>query len=100
MAFSTSSLTTDAGRSTTSPAAIWFARSAGRRMILDITNVKRRAELSSALRTEGCHAIVRSAQLQLRAPLIPHFDGERGLRGGEARHRHSIGRRAHVIEAD
>src|SRR4051794_3267702 len=31
MAFSTSSLTTDAGRSTTSPAAIWLARSAGRR---------------------------------------------------------------------
>src|SRR6188768_2191950 len=30
IAFSTSSLTTDAGRSTTSPAAIWFARSAGR----------------------------------------------------------------------
>ena len=28
-AFSTSSLTTDAGRSTTSPAAIWFARTAG-----------------------------------------------------------------------
>ena len=30
-AFSTSSLTTDAGRSTTSPAAIWFARWSGRR---------------------------------------------------------------------
>src|SRR2546426_12783344 len=36
MAFSTSSLTTDAGRSTTSPAAIWFARSGGRRLILPI----------------------------------------------------------------
>ena len=34
MAFSTSSLTTDAGRSTTSPAAIWLARSDGRRLIL------------------------------------------------------------------
>src|SRR3954470_22689836 len=33
MAFSTSSLTTDAGRSTTSPAAIWFARSGARRWI-------------------------------------------------------------------
>src|SRR4029450_6328305 len=33
IAFSTSSLTTEAGRSTTSPAAIWFARSAGRRLI-------------------------------------------------------------------
>src|SRR4029453_4358729 len=32
MAFSTSSLTTDAGRSTTSPAAIWLARSGGRRV--------------------------------------------------------------------
>ncbi len=30
-AFSTSSLTTEAGRSTTSPAAIWFARCTGRR---------------------------------------------------------------------
>ncbi len=30
-AFSTSSLTTEAGRSITSPAAIWFARSGGRR---------------------------------------------------------------------
>jgi hypothetical protein len=29
--FSTSSLTTAAGRSTTSPAAIWFASSGGRR---------------------------------------------------------------------
>src|SRR5213594_929534 len=36
MAFSTSSLTTDAGRSTTSPAAIWFARSAGRRSISEL----------------------------------------------------------------
>src|SRR5205814_8834910 len=36
IAFSTSSLTTDAGRSTTSPAAIWFARSAGRRVIFPI----------------------------------------------------------------
>src|SRR5262245_36305328 len=34
MAFSTSSLTTEAGRSTTSPAAIWLARSDGRRAIL------------------------------------------------------------------
>src|SRR5687767_3706246 len=33
IAFSTSSFTTDAGRSTTSPAAIWLERSAGRRMI-------------------------------------------------------------------
>ena len=32
-AFSTSSLTTDAGRSTTSPAAIWFARTAERVLI-------------------------------------------------------------------
>ena len=32
-AFSTNSLTTDAGRSTTSPAAIWFASSVGRRLI-------------------------------------------------------------------
>ncbi len=31
MAFSTSSFTTEAGRSTTSPAAIWLARSGGRR---------------------------------------------------------------------
>src|SRR3990167_4710772 len=36
IAFSTSSLTTDAGRSTTSPAAIWFARSGGRRLIVPI----------------------------------------------------------------
>src|SRR4029077_2958800 len=35
-AFSTSSLTTLAGRSTTSPAAIWFARSPGRRRIRPI----------------------------------------------------------------
>src|ERR1044071_3322479 len=34
MAFSTSSLTIEAGRSMTSPAAIWFARSAGSRLIL------------------------------------------------------------------
>src|SRR5436189_4150146 len=34
IAFSTSSLTTEAGRSTTSPAAIWLARSAGKRAIL------------------------------------------------------------------
>src|SRR5256885_10767551 len=34
IAFSTSSLTMEAGRSTTSPAAIWLARSAGRRLIL------------------------------------------------------------------
>src|SRR4051812_32371335 len=34
MAFSTSSLTMEAGRSTTSPAAIWLARSDGRRLIL------------------------------------------------------------------
>src|SRR5438034_8607431 len=34
MAFSTSSLTIDAGRSTTSPAAIWLARSDGSRLIL------------------------------------------------------------------
>src|SRR3954464_6647181 len=33
MAFSTSSLTTEAGRSTTSPAAIWFARSLASRAI-------------------------------------------------------------------
>src|SRR5204863_5470005 len=33
-AFSTSSLTTEAGRSTTSPAAIWLARSGGSRWIL------------------------------------------------------------------
>src|SRR3981189_2529463 len=33
MAFSTSSFTTEAGRSTTSPAAIWLARSAGSRVI-------------------------------------------------------------------
>src|SRR5262245_27752326 len=33
MPFSTSSLTTEAGRSTTSPAAIWLARSTERRMI-------------------------------------------------------------------
>ena len=33
-AFSTSSLTTEAGRSTTSPAAIWLARWTGRRWIL------------------------------------------------------------------
>src|SRR5829696_6805151 len=32
-AFSTSSLTTEAGRSTTSPAAIWFTRSDGRTWI-------------------------------------------------------------------
>jgi hypothetical protein len=31
IAFSISSLTTEAGRSTTSPAAIWFARSGGSR---------------------------------------------------------------------
>src|SRR5690242_19303536 len=34
MAFSTSSFTIDAGRSTTSPAAIWLAMSAGSRLIL------------------------------------------------------------------
>src|SRR5947208_7929269 len=34
IAFSTSSLTIEAGRSTTSPAAIWLARSAGSRLIL------------------------------------------------------------------
>src|SRR5205085_6449415 len=34
IAFSTSSLTMEAGRSTTSPAAIWLARSAGSRLIL------------------------------------------------------------------
>jgi hypothetical protein len=34
MAFSASSFTTEAGRSTTSPAAIWFTRSAGSRRIL------------------------------------------------------------------
>src|SRR5262245_10218499 len=34
IAFSTSSLTTEAGRSTTSPAAIWLARSEGNRAIL------------------------------------------------------------------
>src|SRR5579862_5405422 len=34
IAFSTSSLTTEAGRSTTSPAAIWLARSGGSRWIL------------------------------------------------------------------
>src|SRR5581483_11748693 len=34
IAFSTSSLTTEAGRSTTSPAAIWLARSSGRRWTL------------------------------------------------------------------
>src|SRR5829696_1369354 len=33
MAFSTSSFTTDAGRSTTSPAAIWLASSVGSRVI-------------------------------------------------------------------
>src|ERR1700752_3559043 len=37
-AFSTSSLTTEAGRSTTSPAAICFARSGGRRLILPPLN--------------------------------------------------------------
>src|SRR2546423_853674 len=36
MAFSTSSLTTEAGRSTTSPAAIWFARSGERRLMMPI----------------------------------------------------------------
>ncbi len=36
IAFSTSSLTTLAGRSTTSPAAIWLARSFGRRRTTDI----------------------------------------------------------------
>ncbi len=38
MAFSTSSLTTLAGRSTTSPAAIWFASSGGRRWMTGIDN--------------------------------------------------------------
>ncbi len=36
MAFSTSSLTTEAGRSTTSPAAIWLARSSGSFRIRDM----------------------------------------------------------------
>ena len=36
MLFSTSSLITDAGRSTTSPAAIWFARLSGKMLILFI----------------------------------------------------------------
>jgi hypothetical protein len=35
-AFSTSSLTTEAGRSTTSPAAIWLARSEGSRWMRDM----------------------------------------------------------------
>ncbi len=35
-AFSTSSLTTDAGRSTTSPAAIWLTRVSGRRWMRDM----------------------------------------------------------------
>ena len=36
MAFSISSLTTEAGRSTTSPAAIWLARSSGSRLMRPI----------------------------------------------------------------
>src|SRR4051812_28595336 len=40
MAFSTSSLTTEAGRSTTSPAAIWFASSGDRGKIRDISDVE------------------------------------------------------------
>ncbi len=39
-AFSTSSLTTDAGRSTTSPAAIWFASSAGSWTTLPISRAR------------------------------------------------------------
>ena len=38
-AFSTSSFTTEAGRSTTSPAAIWFTRLGGRRRIVMVTSL-------------------------------------------------------------
>ena len=40
IAFSTSSLMTDAGRSTTSPAAIWFARSGAVNLSMDYTPTK------------------------------------------------------------
>ena len=51
MAFSTSSLTTEAGRSTTSPAAIWLARSSGSFRIRDTptTSPDRRNQVTIAI---------------------------------------------------
>src|SRR6266852_8661628 len=71
MAFSTSSFTTEAGRSTTSPAAIWFARSGGRRVMLPMRGVS-----------------------------IAHLHSERRLRRREPGHGDSIRRGADVVEAD
>ena len=45
-AFSISSLTTDAGRSTTSPAAIWLTRVSGRRWMRDMEGGRNRVEAS------------------------------------------------------
>src|ERR1700686_4602758 len=66
-AFSTSSLTTLAGRSTTSPAAIWLARSFGRRRTTDMA--------------ESIPAVVSDAKANAKAR------GDQRRRSGAARRR-------------
>src|SRR2546427_6380006 len=53
MAFSTNSLTTEAGRSTTSPAAIWLARSVGRRVMRPMCQLTEWTELTVITRRHG-----------------------------------------------
>ena len=61
MAFSTSSLTTLAGRSTTSPAAIWLASSGGRRWMTDMCGAPRRRQNHFRLRNTAPMTTVHAA---------------------------------------
>ena len=102
-AFSTSSLTTDAGRSTTSPAAILLTRSSGRRWTAVEARppgLGRAQTTIDAWKTHRAFGIPPNETSEIPKGLITRLLLELRLRRGEPRDRHAVGRARDVVEAD
>src|SRR5215208_5097680 len=98
MAFSTSSFTTEAGRSTTSPAAIWLASSAGRSVMRPTSDPAPAPEEGQHQRDDGGHDGKEPPELRVVAPGKPGQRHVHTVDAGEQgeRHEHSREDREHL----